>query len=83
MRNVLGAPEMCVKGYQTRKKALIAALAATYYCTMILQSHRDFKHSEASIRSSLMHQRWGLRGFLSAAKDSLTFCGHIKYREST
>jgi hypothetical protein len=56
------------EGYQTRKKALIAALAATYYCTMILQSHRDFKHSEASIWFSLMHQRWALRGFLALLK---------------
>src|SRR5277367_2261599 len=35
---------------------------------MIPESHYAFKHSEASIRSSLMEYRWGLTSFLVLLK---------------
>ena len=64
MRNVLGSLESVLNRYLYRIIYLAAALAAAYYCTMIPLSHQAFRHSEASIRSSLMEQRWGLRSFL-------------------
>jgi hypothetical protein len=47
---------------------LTGLAGAAAYCTIIPQSHQAFRHSDASIRSSLMRQRSELSSFLLLLK---------------
>jgi hypothetical protein len=68
MQNVSRVLECMLEGCQTRMKNPIVALVPGWFCTLILESHYAFEHSEASIRSSLMEHWWGLTSFLALLK---------------
>jgi hypothetical protein len=68
MRSVLKVPKMCIKGISDQKEG-----PHHHYRHYPLLHNASIvpprlKHSEASIRSSLMQQRWGLRSFLVLLK---------------